>query len=70
MTGMRRSELLGLRWSDIDLDAGTPSINRGLVAVGYHLHESRGKTRNAAATDRPRLDDASRPHLVARMATG
>jgi integrase len=47
MTGMRRSELLGLRWSDIDLDAGTLSINRGLVAVGYDLHESRGKTRNS-----------------------
>jgi hypothetical protein len=44
MTGMRRSELLGLCWSDIDLDAGTLSINRGLVAVGYALHESRGKT--------------------------
>ena len=44
MTGMRRSELLGLRWSDIDPDAGTLSINRGLVAVGYDLHESRGKT--------------------------
>ena len=47
MTGMRRSELLGLRWSDIDLDAGTMSINRGLVSVGYELHESRGKTRNS-----------------------
>lgn len=47
MTGMRRSELLALRWSDIDLDAGTLSINRGLVAVGYDLHESRGKTRNS-----------------------
>jgi len=47
MTGMRRSELLGLRWSDIDLDAATMSINRGLVSVGYELHESRGKTRNS-----------------------
>lgn len=47
MTGMRRSELLGLRWSDIDLEAATLSINRGLVAVGYDLHESRGKTRNS-----------------------
>ena len=47
MTGMRRSELLGLRWTDIDLHAGTLSINRSLVAVGYELHESRGKTRNS-----------------------
>lgn len=46
-TGMRRSELLALRWTDIDLNACTVSINRGLVAVGYELHESRGKTANA-----------------------
>jgi integrase len=46
-TGMRRSELLGLRWDDIDLAAGTIAVNRGLVAVAYELHESRGKTRNS-----------------------
>lgn len=46
-TGVRRSELLGLRWDDIDLREGTLSVNRGLVAVGYELHESRGKTRNS-----------------------
>lgn len=46
-TGVRRSELLGLRWDDLDLDAATMSINRGLVAVAYELHESRGKTANS-----------------------
>jgi integrase len=46
-TGMRRSELLGLRWTDIDLGRGTVSINRGLIAVAYELHETRCKTRNA-----------------------
>jgi len=46
-TGVRRSELLGLRRGDIDLDAATLSINRGLVAIGYELHESRGKTSNS-----------------------
>lgn len=51
-TGVRRSELLGLRWNDIDLSAATMSINRGLVAVAYEIHESRGKTRNS----RRRLD--------------
>lgn len=34
-TGMRRGELLGLRWSDVDLDAGSLSVARTL---------SRGKT--------------------------
>ena len=43
-TGVRRSELLGLRWTDLDADLARLSINRGLVAVGYELHESRGKT--------------------------
>ena len=46
-TGMRRSELLGLEWNDIDFDKATVSINRGLVAIGYELCESRGKTANS-----------------------
>jgi integrase len=46
-TGMRRSELLGLRWTDIDLSRATIAINRGLIAVAYELHETRCKTRNA-----------------------
>lgn len=31
--GLRRSEVLGLRWTDVDLDAGTVSIEQGRVAV-------------------------------------
>lgn len=46
-TGMRRSELLGLRWSDLNVTKARLSINRGLVAVGYELHETPGKTRNS-----------------------
>ncbi len=46
-TGMRRSELLGLRWEDLDLAGGHLSISRSLVSVAYELHESRGKTRNS-----------------------
>jgi len=46
-TGMRRNELLGLRWTDFDERKATISINRGLVAVGYELHEHRGKTPRA-----------------------
>ena len=36
-TGMRRSELLALRWSDLDLDLGVISINRSL----HHLEDKR-----------------------------
>jgi integrase len=46
-TGVRRSDLPGLRWHDIDLDASTMSINRALVSVAYELHETVGKTRNS-----------------------
>jgi len=46
-TGMRRSELLGLRWDDVDFKRARVSINRGLVAVAYELRESRGKTSNS-----------------------
>jgi integrase len=46
-TGMRRSELLGLRWDDVDLEKARVSVNRALVAVAYEVHESRGKTSNS-----------------------
>lgn len=46
-TGMRRNELLGLSWDDLDIAKATLSINRGLVAIGYDLQETRGKTANA-----------------------
>ena len=57
MTGMRRNEVLGLKWDDIDFKKKTISLNRGLVAVGYELHQTRGKTRNARR--RIDLDDTS-----------
>jgi integrase len=60
-TGMRRSELLGLRWGDVDLDTAQLSVRRSLVSVGYELHESRGKTR----TSRRCIDlDARAVHVL------
>jgi integrase len=50
MTGMRRNEVLGLRWPDIDFTKKRLHLNRGLVAVGYEVHQTRGKTRNARRT--------------------
>ena len=49
-TGMRRGEVLGLHWNDVDLEAARLSVNRSLVSVAYELHESRGKTRPARRT--------------------
>jgi integrase len=47
MTGMRRSEVLGLKWPDLDSAKKRLHLNRGLVAVGYEVHQTRGKTRKA-----------------------
>lgn len=35
-TGLRRGELLALRWADLDLDDATLSVSRGLVRVRSH----------------------------------
>lgn len=46
-TGMRRNEVLGLKWPDIDFARKRLHLNRGLVAVGYEVHQTRGKTKTA-----------------------
>jgi integrase len=43
-TGMRRGELLGLRWSDVHLDSGRIEVTQALTAVGYETSFSRLKT--------------------------
>ena len=47
MSGMRRNELLGLNWRDLDVERARVSINRGLVAIGYEIHKTRGKTKTS-----------------------
>lgn len=56
-TGMRRNEVLGLRWPDIDFRRRKLHLNRGLVAVGYEVHETRGKTKTARRSIK--LDDTT-----------
>lgn len=34
-TGARRGEICGLRWADIDLDAGVMAINRNLSFIAH-----------------------------------
>ncbi len=43
-TGMRRGEILGLRWRDLDLDAGQLRIAQTLVVVNYEPTFSEPKT--------------------------
>jgi len=46
-TGMRRGELAGLHWGDVDFEAATLSVHRSISCAGYRLCESDGKTRNS-----------------------
>jgi len=43
-TGMRRGEVLGLRWNRVDLDAGRVSIQETVVCVGHEVCFSKPKT--------------------------
>lgn len=54
-TGMRRGEALGLRWCDVDLDAGHIAVRQSLVPVGSEAQLSTPKTnrgRRVVAIDR------------------
>ncbi len=62
MTGMRRGEVLGLRWIDIDLDASTLSIRRSVSCTGYQVHTTATKTR----TSRRAIDLDDRTMAVLR----
>ncbi|MFC5996256.1 tyrosine-type recombinase/integrase [Pseudonocardia hispaniensis] len=48
--GLRRGEVLGLRWGDVDLDAGTLSVRGARVLVEGRVLEQAPKTRNGVRT--------------------
>ncbi len=49
-TGMRRGEIAGLRWSDIDLDAKLVHVRQAAVVVNYELRLTDVKTANGNRT--------------------
>jgi integrase len=71
-TGMRRGELLGLKWSDIDLKNGRLSIRRALTRtdngkrVALAEPKTRGSRRNVRLTQR--AVEALRSHLERQLA--
>lgn len=75
-TGMRRGELAGLRWADVDLDAGVLAVRRSRVSVAYAVDESDPKTRSSRRTISldPRVIAVLRAHrrgqLEERLAWG
>lgn len=56
-TGLRRGELLGLEWSDIDFENKTISVNKTLVTVNGSLYTQSPKTKRSTRTIS--LDDST-----------
>ncbi|XVU30696.1 tyrosine-type recombinase/integrase [Actinoplanes sp. CA-054009] len=55
LRGLRRGELCGLRWADIDLDRAVLTIERNRTTAGYQIVEGQPKTpagRRAVALDK------------------
>ncbi len=51
MTGMRRGEVLGLRWCDVDLDTSRIAVRNAIVSVAYAVLESSPKSHQARVID-------------------
>ncbi len=69
--GLRQSEVLGLRWSDVDLDAGTLRIRKTLhrVVGGGLVYEDPKSPRSRRTLVLPRpLAEALRAHRAAQAA--
>lgn len=60
LLGLRRSEALGLRWDDVDLERGALSVRRGLHRIDGQLVSMETKTRRSQRT-------IPLPPLVARV---
>lgn len=59
-TGLRRGELLGLKWQDINLDSRTLQVNRSLV-VGYDIDARKeGKKATSLVIETPKTEKSKR----------
>ncbi len=56
-TGMRRGEVLGLRWSDLDPADRTVTVRRSVTCTGYQTHITPTKTRTSRRS--VELDDTT-----------
>jgi integrase len=66
-TGMRRGEILGLRWSDVDLDAGTLRITRTLITTDAQRKGEPGMAWGTPKTAKGRRSVALDPATVAAV---
>lgn len=68
MTGMRRGEVLGLRWGDIDLRGSRLSVAQTLISVAYEVSFSTPKSHRARVIDLdPETVEVLRKHRVAQL---
>ena len=65
-TGMRRGELLGLRWDDVDMATGTIAVRRALSVVKGHAQLKQPKTSRCRTL---RLDEVTTGVLEQRRRT-
>ncbi len=69
MTGMRRGELLGLRWDDIDFGAKRVAVRQAVISVAYEVLVTTPKSHSARVIDLdPRSVDVLRQHRRAQDA--
>ena len=68
-TGLRRGELLGLRWNDADLDRGTLRVGRALVREGgrYVVGETKTKRGRRRVNLTPRTVTALKAHRKTQL---
>lgn len=71
MTGLRRGEILALRWSDVDLDAGTATVVRSLTEVRGRLVFGQPKSAKGRRTVKllPDVTSALKRHRAAQAET-
>ncbi len=66
-TGLRRGELLGLKWEDVDLEAGTLTVWRSLDVNGtFKTPKNRGARRTLRLT--PRALNSLKAHKIRQNA--
>ncbi len=70
-SGLRRSEVLGLRWSDFDQDRAVLSVRRKLVQRrgGFHYEEVKGRRGHAVALSRGPIKELVAHRDRQRLAT-
>ncbi len=68
-TGMRRGEALGLRWQDVDLDAGRLSISRTLITTDVQRKGEPGMAWGTPKTGKGRRQVALDPSTVSALRT-